>query len=135
MSFVKYPSFVRRGPEGQVLEIMCKVCGTPIAGYSETLKNTQRRAGGQQIQEKTIQWHRFHNWTELKMVFSDGSAHITHGCDKCMHRQLTLQQLDELHNVDVDEQGIELGYETATLLKHRTPTGIVALKKGEGSIL
>jgi len=130
MKFVKYPNFTRFGPMGDLQEIICKVCGVTIAGTTERVVNTTRNPGGSQVQKAVVQFVRFHNYAELKISFTDGSAHMTNGCSKCLHPNLTPTQLDELQQADMEEQTAGLGYENTVLLKARIPVAVVGFKKG-----
>ena len=123
--FVKYPDFVVK--EGEELrELLCKVCGEPIAGMAERIKGDPKLSrSGQMIVTKVERFVRFSNFTELKMICKDGSFHITAGCSKCLVQTLNTEQLIELMEADMNEQGV-------ILPRTRLPERVVGVKLGGG---
>ena len=131
MSFVQYPAFVIR-KDDDIVSILCKVCGVPIAGLTERVKDVRLGRNGNRIETKVLRFTRFHNFTELKMVCNPGQFHITVGCNKCLTPGLAPEALDELMEADLNEQASQLDKEYYTEMKARMPTGVVAVKVGGG---
>jgi len=101
--FVKAPTFVRKDEQGTLRELMCKMCGTVIAGFTERIVGYEMDRAGNKVKVVSRQFTRFHNYTELKIAFSDGSFHVTNGCSACLSMSLPPAALDELHRADQEE--------------------------------
>lgn len=130
MTYIKCPEFTVKDPKGNLIALKCKVCGTVIARMEDRLVNTTMDKRGNKVQTQVSMWTRTPLYTELMMAFKGGGSHATHGCSKCIHPGLSVEQLDMLQNADIEEQRPEMGDRTADILKARVPTGIVALKRG-----
>lgn len=130
------PDFVeKQGTE--LVGLYCKRCGEKIAGITERAKGDPKIGRfGERIETKVERFSRFGNFTELKMVMQDGARHafhITTGCNKCLTPSLSMAELQELHDTDIDEQALELG-SMAIVLKQRVPIAIVGIKVGGGIV-
>jgi len=130
--YVKRPNFVRFGPNGELEELFCKVCGTAIGGHTEQVKG-RRFEHGTWIEERILKFRRFHNYVELKMEFWDGSAHVTNGCSDCLGENLTSDQMYELHLADM-EMDLEGGGSHAEICKTRVPRRVVATRSDGGGL-
>lgn len=126
---VKRPSYVRFGPQGELEELFCKICGTAIGGMTEQVKG-KRFENGHWIEERILRFRRFHNYAELKLEFHDGSAHVTNGCRNCLHEGLTFDQMHELHLADME---LDAGPHTK-VCKTRSPKKVVAIRTDGGGI-
>jgi len=129
---VKRSKFVRFGPNGELEELFCKMCGTAIGGMTEKVKG-RRFENGVWIEERILQFRRFHNYVELKMEFWDGSAHVTSGCRDCLGESLTSDQMYELHLADM-EMDLEGGGSHAGICKTRVPRRVVAVRSDGGGL-
>lgn len=98
--FVKCHNFIKTDDKGALNEILCKVCGTTIAGISEVLSERKSDSAGNVIEVRHRSFSRFHNYAELKMQFTNGSFHVTNGCSKCLSTSLKSEQLQEMYWAD-----------------------------------
>lgn len=102
-TFVRCPTFIRHAAMGGgIEEILCKVCGTVIAGNTELVTHRGPDRAGNIIEQRTRQFIRFQNYAELKMLFRDGSHHVTNGCTNCLSEGLDPWQMRELLRADVE---------------------------------
>jgi hypothetical protein len=129
-TYVQRPNYVLYGPNGELEELFCKVCGTAIGGMTEQVKG-RRFEHGQWIEERILRFRRFHNYVELKMDFQDGSAHVTNGCRNCLHEGLTSDQMYELHLADMELDGAPYTIKS----KARVPKGVVAIRSDGGGLV
>jgi len=127
--FVRRPNYVQLGPNGEMQEMFCKVCGTAIGGLTEQVKG-RRFEHGVWIEERVERFRRFHNYVELKIAFEDGSAHVTNGCNNCLSESLTPEQLNELHMADMELDGASYTAE----YKKRIPTMVMAVRSDGGGL-
>lgn len=74
---------VQYDDRGRIVAIQCKLCGGRIAYM----------ANGR--------FHRAPNYTEMKISFSDGSNHVTHGCKHCFTHSLSPETLEDMTKVDL----------------------------------
>ena len=100
-NFVRCLDFVRYDDHMQLQEILCKVCGTSIAGMSEEVVSRGQDRNGQTIITMQRRFLRHHNYAEIKIKFTNGSFHVTNGCSNCLSESLLPEQLQELFWVDV----------------------------------
>lgn len=128
--FVQRPNYVMFGPNQELEELFCKICGTAIGGMHQALKGKRLNKQGVWIEEHVVRFRRFHNYAELKMEFQDGSAHVTNGCKTCLHENLTTDQLFELHIADMYMDGAE--YTKGAV--RRVPKKVVAVRTDGGGI-
>lgn len=101
--YVKCPNFVRKDPDtGELLEIMCKLCGTVIAAKAERILRYETNRQGERVKIVSRQFSTNSNYTEIKIAFDDDdpAGHITHGCSKCMTKLLSAPILSELYQAD-----------------------------------
>lgn len=132
--YVKCPDFVRRDPStGEILEIMCKICGTVIAGTTERIIRYETNRQGERVKVVSHRFSRHSNYTEIKIGFEgdDDYAHITHGCSKCLITNLPVPVLSELHQAD--QMMSPDGYTERE--RSRIPTKVITLRADGGGIL
>lgn len=87
--------------EGTIASLFCKVCGTPIA-------STQLRVIQVVPETKRImRFSRHDNYTEIKIAFTDGSFHVTHGCSSCMKKGLSPELLNDIYLADCELMGVD----------------------------
>jgi len=129
-TWVQRPDYVIFDSEGNIKEMFCKVCGDVIAAHEDRLKERKVGWGGKIIEVRQARFTRKNNYCELKMEFQDGSAHVTNGCTKCLHPNLSTDQLYELHRADLLLDG---GQHTVRNLQ-RVPIEAVAIRQGGGGI-
>lgn len=90
---------------GATHTLMCKVCGTVIG--TKQLQYLRDIDGGRnKIYKETFQ--RLANYHEIKISFTDGSAHVTNGCKTCLTRRMTPAELKQLEMCDMRNMGINL---------------------------
>lgn len=119
--------------EGQLSKLYCKRCGVVIAAIIERPKGDPKiDRNGNRVDTYVERFTRFPAFTELKMALKDGSFHITTGCNKCLTHELTLDELQELMQADIEEQRASLGPHIAVRLAARIPLSIVGIKEGGG---
>jgi hypothetical protein len=99
--FVKVLEFVRYDDHMQLQEIVCKVCGTVIAGMSEEVVKRGQNRNGETVVTMQRRFLRHHNYSEIKIQFTNNSFHVTNGCRNCLSESLTPDQLQELYWADV----------------------------------
>lgn len=124
---VKCPAFIRRDEaSAEMQSISCKLCGTVIAERMERIKGFETDRAGNRTKIISREFVRFPFYAEVKIAFDDGSSHVTHGCSKCLHMNLTPGVLEELHRADQLESPD--GYTARE--RARRPVGVVGLKIG-----
>lgn len=132
--YVKCPNYVRTNPDtGEILEIMCKICGTVIAAKIERILRFEVTRQGERVKVVSETFSRMSNYVEIKIGFEgdDEYTHITHGCDKCMTLTLSSAALAELHQADQEKSPD--GYTDRE--RSRVPTQVIALKADGGGML
>jgi hypothetical protein len=107
MKFVKVAKFARLNPDGQLERLQCKLCGTVIGEVQERTIGTRQRTNGRMVERVIETFTRNHLYTEVKIVYDDGSAHITNGCSRCLTGDLNEEQMDELTYTDEDDLGLK----------------------------
>jgi|SRR4249919_4089527 hypothetical protein len=134
MTFLKRPNYITYGDNYEIAEIFCKICGAAIGGL--TSKMIGRRldpATKKWIETEEVRFRRFGNYAELKIEFEDGSAHVTNGCSKCMHENLTPEELDALHQADLSVDKTE--YPGRDLHLGRKAKGVLGIRNDGGGLL
>lgn len=101
--YVQCPNFVRKAPSGALEALQCKLCGAVIADTIERVTGYEVDRGGNRVKIVNRQFTRFANFTEIKILFNDGSMHVTTGCSKCLNLNLRPAVLDEMHQADQEE--------------------------------
>jgi hypothetical protein len=121
------PQFVRR-VEGsaEMQSLSCKLCGSVIAEKLERPLGYEVDRQGNKTKVVTREFVRYPIYTEMRILFDNGSDHVTHGCANCMTVTLPPEVLDELHRADQEESPD--GY--TELEKQRYPIGVVHVKTG-----
>ena len=131
--YVKCPSFIRKDPNtGELLEILCKLCGSVIAAKTERIIRYDTDRQGNRVKVVRDQFTRFSNYAEIKISFvgDDEYFHITHGCTKCLNTGLSVDVLTELHQADQEESPD--GYTDRE--RARVPIKVEALRNDGGGM-
>jgi len=123
------PNYVIYGPNGDIEELCCKMCGSVIGSMAEQVKGRRLTPQGW-VEERILRFRRHNTYAELKMEFRDGSFHVTNGCRTCLHENLTMEQLDELHCADMHQ---DMGAHSVPCME-RYPIGIAAIRTDGGGI-
>lgn len=101
---VKCPKFIRRDPTtGAMQAIQCKMCGDVIADTVERTVAFEMDRAGNKVKVVNRKFTMFPNYTEAKIIFHDGTFHVTHGCRRCMTLELNTDALDEIHRADQED--------------------------------
>lgn len=114
--------------EGSTLvRLHCKICGTIIGEMMARPMERGQTPDGRIVERFVERFCRLSNYCEMKIVYEDGSAHITNGCVSCLTK-IKFDEFDLQRLTEVDE--IDLG------LPHRNgaPIGIMQIKPGGGII-
>lgn len=134
MTEIKRPSYVTFTPNGEITELFCKVCGSQIGGIEDTVQGRSLDKTTNKWVERVVrQFRRFSGYTEMKMEFEDGSAHVTNGCNKCMTEHLNKDDLTAIYNADLDIEAVA-GNPHVKKLRERIPTRVVAVRVGGGIV-
>lgn len=131
---LKCPDYVQFDSFGNIEHIVCKLCGTTIAGMQDMEQ-------GKELDKKTKTWiktvvrqfRRFPNYAEVKIEFEDGSAHVTNLCDRCAQENIEPDILKAIYNADIDMEEKQGNKHTA-LLRKRVPSRVVTISLGGGII-
>lgn len=99
------PNYFRKG------QIFCKACGTEIAG----VVGVGRKA----------HFENHANYRELKILFDDGSMHVTNCCATCLPNLDNPTTLDKLHLADLHYMEKEVP-ELRGMIRDRRAIRIVA---------
>lgn len=110
---------------GKLTVLYCKVCGEAIARLGERFVDTSPGPAGKIIEKYTESFVRGPNYIEAKMVFNDGSGHITHGCTKCLSEDTDLETLRDMYVADLEHMGLAVD-------RDKKVVGMVALRIGGG---
>jgi hypothetical protein len=116
-----------RFENGILVRLYCKMCGTIIGELTNRPLERKLAPNGTIIERHTERFCRTADYCEMKIVYEDGSAHITHGCKSCLQGtqfdEYDLQRITEIDEVDLN-------------LPHReaAPVGIAQIKVGGGII-
>lgn len=128
--FVKCLEFVRYDEHMHLQEILCKICGTSIAGMSEELVSRGQDRHGQTLITMQRRFIRHHNYAEVKIQFTNNSFHVTNGCRDCLSESLTPDQLQELYWADVLREPMSFTDND----KKRIAQRVAALMRGSGGL-
>lgn len=129
--YVQVPNF-HIMEKGKQVELRCKLCGAVIAGLTNRLVKRDLTRDGRVVEQFVEKFQHFHNYVEVKIVFNDGSAHVTNGCSGCLNEGMPLAVLKELYVADVMAVDGE-GYRESDLV--REPQGIIAISRDQRGIV
>jgi hypothetical protein len=125
--YVVCPKFVRREESsGEMISLSCKLCGSVIAEKLEQTLRFETDRMGNKIKVVAREFVRYPIYTEMRILFDDGSDHVTHGCANCMTVTLPTEVLDELHRADQEDSPD--GYTEREKARHAL--SIVTIKTG-----
>jgi hypothetical protein len=125
MSYVKAPNFVRYSSGGELEVLLCKLCGVVIGEKQHRTIGFRTAPNGQKIERIVENFVRNHLYCEIKIVYEDGSAHVTNGCKTCLNGPLSVEALDELTFVDEQDLKLSLGRKAAEVVERKIGGGIV----------
>jgi hypothetical protein len=126
MSFVKVAKFARLTAEGQLDRLQCKLCGVVIGEVQQRPVGMRERPNGRIVERVVENFVRNHLYTEIKIAFEDGSAHVTNGCRNCLVGNLSEEKLNELTYTDEDDlQMTRTGRKPVGVIKTLIGGGIV----------
>ena len=116
---------------GAVTEIRCKLCLTPIQGLVEhdhpDLTKTRKMADGTILRQTHLVLRPNAMYDEMTLLMDDGSRHVTHICKQCKAKNLPLEVITRLMQMDIDELRLEgLFPDTHELWHSRTVVGVEA---------
>lgn len=97
---IRCPDFVRY-VNGALSEIMCKLCGTVIAGTTTSVESKGLDRNGVMVETRVKHFQRFHNYAEIKILFTNGTAHVTNGCSACISESMAPDILQEMYEADI----------------------------------
>lgn len=131
--FVQRPNYVGSSPGRPIEELFCKICGSAIAGMQSRIKGRRLDAATKQwIEEHVLEYKTFHNYAELKILFEDGSYHVTNGCKTCLSGDIPVEKLHELHTADLLHESQD--YPGKELHLARVPVMAVAIRLDGGGM-
>jgi hypothetical protein len=93
-------NFAQMGPDGTLERLQCKICGTVIGEKQQRTIGFRKAPDGRVIERIIEGFTRNHLYTEIKIIFDDGSAHVTNGCKTCLMGNLSVEALSELTSID-----------------------------------
>jgi hypothetical protein len=126
MSFVKITKFARFNADGVLERLQCKLCGDVIGEIQLRPVGRKQRPDGRIVEKIVENFTRNDQYTEIKIAFEDGSAHVTNGCKRCLTGQLSVEQLEALTYTDEDDLGMKR--------TGRKPMGVVKTLVGGGIV-
>jgi hypothetical protein len=126
MSFIKVEKFARFGDNGELRTLYCKLCGVVIGENQQRTIGFRTLPNGQKVERVLEGFLRNHLYMEIKIVFDDGSAHVTNGCKNCLTGDLGGEILAQLTSTDELEQKLKAS--------NRKPLGIVEAVLGGGIV-
>ncbi len=124
MNYVRVAKFATFSPDGNLELLQCKLCGTVIGEKQLRPIGYKERPDGRIVERIVENFVHNHMYTEVKILCSDGSAHVTNGCHNCLTGELSVEKLEELIQTDEEEQEREPSA--------RTAVGVLKVKKGGG---
>jgi hypothetical protein len=128
---IQASSYVKRDPgTGAVVSLQCKVCGDTIADTQDRTTAYEVTRSGERVKVVKRQYVHFANYTEAKIEFTDGSFHITNGCDKCLTAHMSLAVVKEMYRADQEDSPD--GY--TDIEQAREPARIVRVVRGTEGI-
>lgn len=114
-------NFATYAPNGVLLELFCKICGTQIA-------STYLRPGPHPSSVPQLKFSRNNLYAEIKMAFEDGSHHVTNGCKNCLGTNMPPELLESLFEADMQDLG-------AIDQRNGKPTKVVVYDSTGGGII
>jgi hypothetical protein len=118
--------FAQVGSDGELQRLQCKICGTVIGEKQQRTIGFRKAPDGRVIERIIEGFTRNHLYTEIKIIYDDGSAHVTNGCKNCLMGHLSVEALAEL--TAVDERDLKM------VPRRGTPIEVVETKIGGGII-
>lgn len=100
MRALKRPEYAEIDPDGTLVALYCKVCGTAVGGIEEVVKR-RRLEGDKTVETAVVKFSRFSNYAETTLLFDDGSKHVTNGCFDCLSQKLSKAIMRDLYEADV----------------------------------
>jgi len=101
LTHIKY----EKHPESRnrvMTQLKCKLCGQVIAGQVESdAKVPSRVIRGSTYIYKVLTFARFSAYTEVELIFDDGSKHVTHVCTGCLGKLDNLDNLEFIYASDL----------------------------------
>lgn len=83
-------------------QVNCKICGNQMSGLVETDRNQRVEfINGEKVIFRHLLHMRFPLYNEIKILFEDGSDHVTHVCVECVKKGLSIDQLKFLCIADL----------------------------------
>jgi len=126
MTIVKVADFAIMKPDGTLTRLHCKICGVVIGETGTRTLDRIRDPGGNIVERVMESFLRNDLYTEMKIAYDDGSAHVTNGCRTCLTTALTMDELAQLTRAD--EIDLELPH------REGKPIAIVKIKAGGGIV-
>src|SRR5262245_852561 len=103
MSFVKVKKFAHFNADGSLERLQCKLCGDIIGETQQRPVGRRNRPDGRIVEKIVENFARNHKYTEIKIAYDDGSAHVTNGCKRCLTGDMAVEKLDEITQVDTED--------------------------------
>ena len=125
MSYVRATNFTRKAVGGELETLLCKLCGVVIGEKQQRTIGFRTAPNGQKVERIVESFTRNHLYCEIKILFDDGSAHVTNGCKTCMNGPLPVEVLDEITFVDEQEMNLELNRKAVEVVERKIGGGIV----------
>lgn len=103
---IKDWDFVTYDDHGNIHEVRCKFCSTPIVGWRQIGQPEMHRVPDDAHTILVVQKMallRFGSYRELLIHFDDTSAHATPVCNACVNREFTLEELETCHLCDMED--------------------------------
>lgn len=86
---------------GAIEEIRCKICGARIMGFVEDERFEESRlVNGQMVMYKKLVPAYLPGFAQIRLIFDDNSAHITHMCSACV-AELNEEKLELIYASDM----------------------------------
>lgn len=85
------PDYIVTNERGSLQELYCKNCGAQIGGLNEINA-----------------FVRYRNYVELKLLFDDGSHHVTNICAGCVDAVVSdAERMQALHDADIAQMHLD----------------------------
>jgi hypothetical protein len=95
--------YMQESAAGVVDRVLCKVCGSPIAGLVVHEQPVEiRRESGRVLVKERLVMAQFSNYAAITLEFADGSTHETPLCTTCIPT-LTAEQAEDAYAADVED--------------------------------
>lgn len=131
---VRRPNFMVLTPIGELQELFCKVCGSAIGKTTEIVQGKRYdKSRNQWIETHREMFRRLPNYIEAKILFEDGSMHVTHGCPDCLHENMEKDLLQAIYEADMDME-LAQGNKYAAKLKLKKVDRIIAIRTDGGGM-